>query len=126
MNLKLRIDYEISYSFYSVSKGFSWHWVEAHKGRHHNWKGPAVGGTLAGHWDANNADKSYGNTSESGHQRAPLFDWESSWMPLDSLHMEQLEHGQQRVQEVTTTLGQTAFLHCRVRYLADRRVSFEF
>ncbi|EFX85255.1 hypothetical protein DAPPUDRAFT_28601, partial [Daphnia pulex] len=25
-------------------------------------------------------------------------------------------------QEVTTTLGQTAFLHCRVRYLADRRV----
>ncbi|KAI9561479.1 defective proboscis extension response [Daphnia sinensis] len=102
--------------------------IEAHKGRHHNSKGSAA--TLLGHWDANSvADKSYGgNGSEAAaHQRAPLFDWESTTLagwspPLDALRVEHVEHGPQRIQEVTTTLGQTAFLHCRVRYLADRRV----
>lgn len=115
-------------------KGFGWQWmIEAHKGRHHNSKGTAAAGpTLLGHWDANNvADKSYANGSSeaAGHQRAPLFDWESSPLPswsssMDSLRTGHAEHGHQRIQEVTTTLGQTAFLHCRVRYLADRRVSF--
>ncbi|XP_057372511.1 uncharacterized protein LOC130693397 isoform X2 [Daphnia carinata] len=103
--------------------------IEAHKGRHHNSKGTAAAAaTLLGHWDANNvADKSNGSSESAGHQRAPLFDWESSTSPswsaaLDSLRMEHVERAPQRVQEVTTTLGQTAFLHCRVRYLADRRV----
>ena len=111
--------------------------IEAHKGRHHNAKG---GSGVAGHWDANNVDKSYNsganNESTAGHQRAPLFDWESgavvaaggssnSW---DNQQQKTDEQGEdERIQEVTTTLGQTAFLHCRVRYLADRRViSFSF
>uniref|UniRef100_A0A0P5NKZ7 Defective proboscis extension response n=2 Tax=Daphnia magna TaxID=35525 RepID=A0A0P5NKZ7_9CRUS len=118
--------------FFLIIIGFGWQWmIEAHKGRHHNSKGTAAAGpTLLGHWDANNvADKSYANGSSeaAGHQRAPLFDWESSPLPswsssMDSLRTGHAEHGHQRIQEVTTTLGQTAFLHCRVRYLADRRV----
>lgn len=39
------------------------------------------------------------------NSKTPLFDSESA-------------------QDVTTTLGHTAFLHCRVRYLGDRRVNF--
>ena len=86
---------------------------------------------LVGRWDANN-DKSYSgnvNSSESaaGHQRAPLFDWESysngGASSSATLWDQQKTDQGPRIQEVTTTLGQTAFLHCRVRYLADRRVS---
>ncbi|XP_046633762.1 uncharacterized protein LOC124313087 isoform X1 [Daphnia pulicaria] len=123
--------------------GFDWHlMIEAHKGRHHSAKGGGggVASTLLGasqHWD-NNVDKSYSgsnasNESAAGHQRAPLFDWESnassagpsatSWASSSDQPKTgdagQHHHG---IQEVTTTLGQTAFLHCRVRYLADRRV----
>lgn len=118
--------------------------IEAHKGRHHSAKGGGggVASTLLGasqHWD-NNVDKSYSggnasNESAAGHQRAPLFDWESnassasgpsatSWDSSSSDQPKTGDAGQHHhsIQEVTTTLGQTAFLHCRVRYLADRRV----
>ena len=105
------------------STGFDWHhlMIEGHKGRHHNAKGGGSG--VAGHWDANNVDKSYNsganNESTAGHERAPLFDWESGAAVGGS---SELGGEQQRIQDVTTTVGQTAFLHCRVRYLADRRV----
>lgn len=130
----------------SSSAGFDWHlMIEAHKGRHHSAKGGGggVASTLLGpsqHWDNNNVDKSYSggnasNESAAGHQRAPLFDWESnassasgpsatSWDSSSSDQPKTGDAGQHHhsIQEVTTTLGQTAFLHCRVRYLADRRV----
>lgn len=134
-------------TFFLFRIGFDWHlMIEAHKGRHHNAKGSGASALLGiGHWDANNVDKSYnsgvgggGNASSesaAGHQRAPLFDWESSSSGGSSATLWTLDQQQktttgqgdqhqqeQRIQEVTTTLGQTAFLHCRVRYLADRRV----
>lgn len=43
-----------------------------------------------------------------------MFDWDGA------------SDGEPRVTEITTTLGQTAFLHCRVRHLGDRRVSRRF
>lgn len=137
----------MSFFYFSSSAGFDWHlMIEAHKGRHHSAKGGGggVASTLLGasqHWD-NNVDKSYSgsnasNESAAGHQRAPLFDWESnassagpsatSWASSSDQPKTgdagQHHHG---IQEVTTTLGQTAFLHCRVRYLADRRVKTKF
>lgn len=86
--------------------------IEAHKSRHHNVSGKGgSGGGGTYHW---NSSSSLSSQSES-NQKEPLFDWDASSVSTSE---------SERIQEVTTTLGQTAFLHCRVRYLADRRVRF--
>lgn len=84
--------------------------IEAHKSRHHNVSGKGGSGSGTYHW---NSSSSLSSQSES-NQKEPLFDWDASSVSTSE---------SERIQEVTTTLGQTAFLHCRVRYLADRRVT---
>ena len=77
--------------------------VSAHRNRHHGSNGKS-----------GSTNPSDGSGSNSASQKAPVFDWGSD-DPYGKI---------QAVQEVTTALGQTAFLHCRVRYLGDRRVSY--
>lgn len=112
-------------SFWLLAAGLDWRhlMIEAHKNRHHTLNTKGASGTF--HWNTNSSGSSSGSSSHSNsnsatsfetNQKTPLFDWESSSSSMTSSTSE-------RVQEVTTTLGQTAFLHCRVRYLADRRVS---
>ena len=102
------------YRFLWFPTGFDWRhlMIEAHKNRHHNvsGKGSGSGGTY--HWNSSSSSISSSSQSEA-NQKEPLFDWDASTVST---------YDSQRIQEVTTTLGQTAFLHCRVRYLADRRV----